>query len=316
MEKRRLGNSDMDISRIGLGTWAIGGSWRYGWGHQEDKDSLATIHRAVERGVNWIDTAAIYGLGHSEEVVGKALKELSVKPYVFTKCGLRWKTEDNPKREGFPILKAKSVREEAENSLRRLDVEVIDLYQIHWPNPAGDIEEAWSEMAKLKKEGKVRWIGVSNHNVAQMERLRRIAPITSLQPPYNIINRMVEKAILPYCAENDIGTIVYSPMNAGLLTGKMTRERVQSLPEDDWRKHDVNFNEPKFSRNMKIVEAVGRVAQSKGVSSAEIAVAWTLKNPAVTAAIVGMRRPDQVDSIMGAADIELTSEDIREIEEA
>ncbi len=313
MKTKQLGNSDLNITVIGLGAWAIGGSWRWGWGPQEDQDSLDTIIRALEKGVNWIDTAAVYGLGHSEEVVGRAVREYGNKPYIFTKCGLRW-NEDNPKREAFGILKAKSVREEAENSLKRLGIDVIDLYQIHWPNPNSDIEEAWTEMAKLKEEGKVRWIGVSNHNVAQMERLQRIAPITSLQPPYNLLNRSVESAILPYCAERNIGTIVYSPMASGLLTGKMTRERIASLPDDDWRKQDVNYSEPNLSRNLELVEWLRGIADRKGVSPAEIAIAWTLKNTAVTAAIVGMRKPDQVDSVLRAVDVNFTDEDLARIE--
>ncbi|MDG5813848.1 aldo/keto reductase [Chitinispirillales bacterium ANBcel5] len=314
MEKRRLGNSDMEITRIGLGAWAIGGSWQFGWGPQDDKESLNTILKAIEGGINWIDTAAVYGLGHSEEVVGKAIKQLgSQAPLIFTKCGLRWK-ENSSKRSAFPILKKESVREEIEGSLKRLDIETIDLYQIHWPRPPEDIEEAWSEMVKLKEEGKVRWIGVSNHNVEQMEKLNQIAPVTTLQPPYNLLNRSVEEEILPYCAEKNIGTIIYSPMASGLLSGKMTPERIKALPNDDWRKWSDNFKEPALSRNLTLVQKLSSIAKEKGVTTAEVAIAWTLKNPAVTAAIVGMRKPEQVNEVIGGSDFTLTDEDIKRIE--
>ena len=316
METRRLGNSDMDISRVGLGAWAIGGSWRWGWGSQDDSESIAAIRRAVELGVNWIDTAAVYGLGHSESVIGAALKEMPKKPYIFTKCGLRWKETDNSAREAYSILKAKSVREEAENSLKRLGVDYIDLYQIHWPNPKAEIEEAWTEMAKLREEGKVRFIGVSNHTVAQMERLKAIAPITSLQPPYNLINRTSESALLPFCKEHNIGVIVYSPMSSGLLTGKMTAERINSLPGDDWRKQDFNYTEPQLSRNLKRVEVISAIAANKGVPPPQVAIAWTLKHPAVTAAIVGMRNSAQADETAGAADVVLSDDEIAQLESA
>jgi aryl-alcohol dehydrogenase-like predicted oxidoreductase len=315
MEKRKLGNSDMNITRIGLGAWAIGGNWQWGWGPQDDKDSIKTILKALELGINWIDTAAVYGLGRSEEVVGEAIKEVSSKPYIFTKCGFRWK-EINPKGKVFPKLKAASIREEAENSLRRLKIDVIDLYQMHWPNPPEDIEEAWTEMAKLKEEGKVRWIGVSNHNREQMEKLNKISPVTTLQPPYHLLDRHIETDILPYCSDKNIGTIVYSPMASGLLTGKMTRERIKALPNDDWRKQDAKYREPQLTENLAFVERLKKIAESKNVSTAEIAIAWTLKNPAVTAAIVGMRRPDQPDGIIRGADITLTEEDIRFIEQS
>jgi aryl-alcohol dehydrogenase-like predicted oxidoreductase len=316
METRRLGNSDMDISRVGLGAWAIGGSWRWGWGTQNDSESVAAIRRAAELGVNWIDTAAVYGLGHSESVIGAALKEMPKKPYIFTKCGLRWKETDNSAREAYSILKAKSVREEAENSLKRLGVDYIDLYQIHWPNPKAEIEEAWTEMAKLREEGKVRFIGVSNHTVAQMERLKAIAPVTSLQPPYNLINRASESALLPFCKEHNIGVIVYSPMSSGLLSGKMTAERIKSLPDDDWRKQDFNYTEPQLSRNLKKVEVIKAIAAKRGVPTAQIAIAWTLKHPAVTAAIVGMRNPTQADETAGAANLVLSDDEITQLESA
>ncbi|MCL2182452.1 MAG: aldo/keto reductase [Chitinispirillia bacterium] len=316
MEKRRLGNSDMMITRVGLGAWAIGGSWRWGWGEQDDGDSIGAIRRAIDLGVNWIDTAAVYGLGHSEEVVGRALKDVldCDMPYIFTKCGLCWDEKSGKSREAFACLKAESVRREAEASLRRLGVEAIDLYQIHWPNPNAGIEEAWGEMVKLKEEGKVRWIGVSNHSVPQMERLSKIAPVTSQQPPYNIINRSAEPDILPYCQRNNIGVIVYSPMASGLLTGKMTRERIASLPAGDWRKNDSNYTGAKLTENLKVVEAIKSVADKKGVPAAQVAIAWTLRHPAVTAAIVGMRKPSQAEKTVGAAGLALTDEDIAEIE--
>jgi len=312
MKKINLGNSGLQITRVGLGAWAIGGSWRWGWGHQDDSDSIAAIRKATELGINWIDTAAVYGLGHSEKIVGAAIKELpqSQRPYIFTKCGLCWNVENNETRDAFSRLKAKSVREEAENSLRRLRVDAIDLYQIHWPNPKEDIEEAWTEMAKLKEEGKVRFIGLSNHTVKQMERLARIAPITSLQPPYNFINRAIETDILPYCQKNGIGVIVYSPMASGLLTGKMTAERIASLPDDDWRKQDYNYTEPQLSRNLKIVNVMNTIAEKRGVPTAQVAIAWTLLHPAVTAAIVGMRTPKQAEETIPAAELVLNDEEI------
>jgi len=318
MEKRKLGNSDLHITRVGLGAWAIGGSWRWGWGAQDDGDSVGAIRKAIELGVNWIDTAAVYGLGHSEEIVGAALKDMPTcdKPYIFTKCGLCWDDDkDNKSREAFGCLKAESVRKEAEASLKRLGVEAIDLYQIHWPNPNADIEEAWGEMVKLKKEGKVRWIGVSNHSVSQMERLSKIAPITSLQPPYNLINRSIEPDILPYCRRNDMGVIVYSPMASGLLTGKMTRERIAQMPDDDWRKKDYNYTGAKLTENLKFVETLAELAKKKDVPTAQIAIAWTLRHHAVTAAIVGMRKPSQAEKTIGAANLVLTDEDVAEIEQ-
>ena len=314
MDKKRLGNSDMDITRIGLGAWAIGGSWQFGWGPQDDKESITTIHKALDLGINWIDTAPAYGLGKSEETVGKALKGTAYKPYIFTKCGLCWKDQKNPKRAVFPSLKAASIRKEAEDSLRRLNMDFIDLYQIHWPNPDADIEEAWTEMAKLKEEGKVRWIGVSNHSISQMERLNKIAAITSLQPPYHLLERKIEKEILPYCYRNNIGIITYSPMASGLLTGKMTRERIAALPDDDWRKKDINYKEPRLTENLKLVERLKEIAGQHNATTAEIAIAWVLRNQEVTAAIVGMRHPDQPVGIRNGADTVLTEEEMRFIE--
>lgn len=313
METRRLGNSDLDITRIGFGAWAIGGSgWEYAWGAQDDAASIEAIHRALELGVNWIDTAAAYGLGHSEEVVAEALAGWSgQRPYVFTKCGLLWDRAGRVSR----VLTAASVREECEASLRRLKVESIDLYQIHWPTDRiEDIDEGWAEMARLQREGKVRWIGVSNFDVEQLRRAQAIAPVTSLQPPYSLIRREIEPEILPYCREQGIGVIVYSPMASGLLTGAMTRERAASLPDDDWRKRDADFQEPALSRNLALVERLHAVGARQGRSPGEVAIAWTLRNPAVTAAIVGARSAQQVEGVMGAAGLALRPEEVREIE--
>lgn len=303
LQTRQLGNSDMHITRIGFGAWAIGGGdWQFAWGHQEDQDSIAAIERALDLGINWIDTAAIYGLGHSEEVVARALRQSSHKPYIFTKCSMRWDRD----RKIYRSLKTASVQEEVENSLRRLHVDVIDLYQIHWPDPEGEIEEGWAEMAKLQKAGKVRYIGVSNFNVAQMERAAKIAPITSLQPPYSPIHRQVEAEILPYCLAHGIGVINYSPMASGLLTGKMTAERIQRLPEDDWRRRNAQFQSPKLEKNLALVEELRKIGDQHGVEPGVVAVAYTLHNPAVTAAIVGARRADQVDGTIAAARFSLT----------
>jgi aryl-alcohol dehydrogenase-like predicted oxidoreductase len=307
---KNLGNSDLAITQLGVGAWAMGGSgWAFAWGEQDDRDSLSAIHAALDAGINWIDTAAIYGLGHSEEVVGRALQGLSKRPYVFTKCERRWD------REGkiFGSLKAESIRKECEDSLRRLNIDVIDLYQIHWPAPEQDIEEGWTEMARLKEEGKVRWIGVSNFNVEQMRRAMKIAPITSVQPPYSLLARDSEKEILPFARENNIGVIVYSPMRAGLLTGKMTRERAHNLPSDDWRARDSDFKEPKLSRNLELVEVLRVIGNHHGRSPGEVALAWTLNNPAVTGAIVGLRRADQVPGVIGALSFRLTPEEVSDI---
>lgn len=310
--KKKLGNSDLEISALGVGAWAMGGGgWTFGWGAQDDADSASAIRAAIDAGMNWIDTAAVYGLGHSEEIVGKVLKELPRKPYIFTKCERRW--DENGKI--FPSLKADSIRQECENSLRRLGVDVIDLYQLHWPEPEADIEEGWTEMARLKSEGKVRWIGVSNFNAEQMKRAQKIAPITSLQPPYSLLVRKVEPEILPFARQNNIGVIVYSPMRAGLLTGKMTKERAAKLPEDDWRRRDKDFQEPKLSDNLKLVELLKTIAQARGCTPGEVALAWTLHNPAVTAAIVGLRRPDQVEGVKGALTIRLSPDEVAQIED-
>ena len=286
-----------------------GGGWAFAWGPQDDQQSINAIHAALDRGVNWIDTAAVYGLGHSEEVVARALAGRSNRPYVFTKCSLVF----NDKREISNSLKADSIRQECENSLRRLKIDVIDLYQIHWPNPDPDVEEGWATLARLQKEGKVRWIGLSNFNVKQMDRCRTIAPITSLQPPYSMISPEIEDDTLPYCQKHQIGVIVYSPMKSGLLSGKMTRERVENFPQDDFRRRALNFQEPALTRNLELAEFVKKIAARHGKSAGEVAIAWTLRHPAVTAAIVGFRSPEQVQGIIGAMDFKLSLEEIQEI---
>jgi aryl-alcohol dehydrogenase-like predicted oxidoreductase len=311
MKTRQLGNTDMQITPIGFGAWAIGGGgYQFGWGPQDDEQSIAAINRALDLGINWIDTAAVYGLGHSEEIVGRVLRHRSERPYVFTKCSRVW--NDNGEISGN--LKAESIRRECEASLRRLQTDVIDLYQMHWPNPDQDIEEGWGAMAQLQQEGKVRHIGVSNFDVSQMQRVMKIAPISSLQAPYSLIKRDIEREILPFCQEQNIGVIVYSPMMSGLLTGTMTRERIKKLPEDDWRKRDPEFQEPNLSRNLALVEKLGEIAYMHGRTSGEVAIAWTLAHPGVTAAIVGARDPSQVDGIIGAAEFRLTDSELREIE--
>lgn len=307
---RTLGNSDLKLTPIGFGAWAIGGGdWKFAWGPQDDNASIEAIHRALDLGINWIDTAAVYGLGHSEEIVARALKSTSHKPYVFTKCALRW----NPDRTIFNSIKADSVRYELENSLRRLNVETIDLYQIHWPNPDPEIEEGWEELAKLKEQGKIRWIGVSNFNVEQMKRAQKIAPITSLQPPYSMLRRAIEEEILPYVQQNGIGVINYSPMVSGLLTGKMTAERIAAMPADDWRRNAVEFNEPRLSRNLKLVELLREIGSGHGVAPGVVAVAWTLHHPAITAAIVGGRSGKQVEEVAAALQFRLAEEEYARI---
>lgn len=311
MKTRQLGNTDLHITPLGFGSWALGGGdWAFGWGPQDDEQSIATINRALDLGINWIDTAAVYGLGHAEEVVARALKTRLDRPYVFTKCSRVW----NEKGEISSSLKRDSIRRELEGSLRRLQVDVIDLYQIHWPNPESELEEGWATMAELKREGKVRYIGVSNFNVEQMRRIMKIAPIDSLQPPYSLIKRDVEKDILPFCQEHHIGVIVYSPMASGLLTGGMTRERIANLPENDWRKHDPEFREPRLSRNLALVEKLNEIGYMHNRTPGEIAIAWTLHNPAVTGAIVGARSPSQIENLIGAAEFRLSAAELEEIE--
>ena len=312
MKTKVLGNSDMAITPIGFGAWAIGGDWEFGWGAQDDTQSIAAIHRALELGVNWIDTAAIYGLGHSEEVVARALSEWQgPRPYVFTKCGMLW----NSKGEISYSLRGASVRRECEASLRRLKTDVIDLYQIHWT--ADDLKETiegWNTLAALQKEGKVRWIGLSNATVEEMQKLQPTARITSLQPPYSLIRRDVESAQLPWCNKENVGVIVYSPMASGLLTGAMTRERIASLPKNDWRNRNDQFKEPKLSENLKAVERLRAVGARHGHSPGETAIAWTLNHPAVTGAIVGARNAKQVDGIIGAMEFRLSRREVAEVE--
>ncbi len=311
METRKLGKSDMYITPIGVGAWAIGGGgWEFGWGPQEDDDSLAAINEALDRGINWIDTAAAYGLGHSEQVVGRALKARTNRPFIFTKCSLVW----NERGEIGHSLKAASIRKEVEDSLQRLDIDVIDLYQIHWPDPGADIEEGWTEMARLQDEGKVRYIGVSNFNVQQMKRAQKIAPITSLQPPYSLLAREAEEEILPYALKNHIGVIVYSPMYSGLLSGAMTRTRIAHLPADDWRLRNPNFQEPLLSRNLRVVRMLRDIGDRHGRTPGEVAIAWTLHNFAVTAAIVGVRTSDQVKGIIGAGEFRLDPYEVGQID--
>ncbi len=287
-----------------------GGGWAYGWGPQNDRESIAAIHAALDAGINWIDTAAVYGLGHSEEVIARALQGRGDRPHIFTKCGLTWTSEG--KING--TLKADSIRREAEASLRRLQVDAIDLYQIHWPDPDRDVEQAWETLAALKTEGKVRHIGVSNFNVAQMERAQKIAPITSLQPPYSLLTRDIETTILPFAAAHGIGVIVYSPMKSGLLSGAMTRERVAAFPADDFRRTAPHFREPMLSRNLQLVELLRSIGKKHGRSAGEIAIAWTLRNPLVTGAIVGLRSRQQLDGVIGAAEFRLSQDELNEID--
>ncbi|MBC8103423.1 MAG: aldo/keto reductase [Cytophagales bacterium] len=312
MQTRRLGNSDLQITTVGFGAWAIGGGdWQYGWGAQDDAASVAAIYEALDAGVNWIDTAAVYGLGRSEEVVGRAVRDYQgEKPLIFTKSSMRW----DDKREIYRSLRADSVREECENSLRRLQIETIDLYQIHWPNPEAEIEEGWAAMAKLVEAGKVRYIGVSNFTVAQLVRAQAIAPVTSLQPPYSLIERGIEASTLPFCQENNIGVIVYSPMESGLLTGAMTKERVADFEQDDWRRGNRDFQEPRLTRNLRLVEVLKQVGGRQARTPGEVAIAWTLRHPAVTGAIVGLRKPGQAAGTLGAADFPLSDDDVAEIE--
>ena len=312
MDLKTLGQSDLKLSPIGIGAWAIGGGgWAFSWSDQDDQVSIRSIHAALDAGMNWIDTAAVYGLGHSEEVVAEAIKTYpGNKPYVFTKCERAWTAD----RQIIKVLKRDSIFRECEDSLRRLQVDTIDLYQIHWPEPDEDIEEGWGALAELQRQGKVRWIGVSNFNASQMKRAAAIAPITSLQPPYSMIRREVEAETLPYVHANGIGVIAYSPMGSGMLTGSMTRERVANLPSDDWRTRSAFFQEPLLSRNLTIVDKVTQIAARVGRSPGEVAIGWVLKNPAVTAAIVGIRSPEQVAGIAGALEYQRDAESIHELD--
>jgi aryl-alcohol dehydrogenase-like predicted oxidoreductase len=305
-----LGRTGLDITRVGFGAWAIGGGgWEFGWGPQQDDESIAAIHRALELGVNWIDTAAAYGFGRSEEIVGRALRGLPERPYVFTKSSLL----DDGTRHVRHVLKRDSILREAEDSLQRLGVDAIDLYQIHWPNPDEDIEEGWAAMATLKERGLVRHIGVSNFDASQLRRIQSIAPVETLQPPYSLIDRAAEAEVLPFAEREGIGVIVYSPMGSGLLTGGITRERVAAMPDDDWRKTDPRFTEPQLSRHLALAARLRSVADRHGVTPGAVAVAWTLRNPAVDGAITGFRRPGQVDPIVAAAGLELSDQDLAEI---
>lgn len=307
-QTKKLGDSDLELTAIGFGAWAIGGGdWQHGWGPQDDQDSIAAIRRAVDAGVSWIDTAAVYGLGHSEEIVGKALAGVSAKPYVFTKSSMTW-GEDRK-----IVQTMKKIREEVEASLRRLQVDAIDLYQIHWPVPDEELEEGWGTMAALKAEGKVRWIGASNFSVAQMERAMKIAPITSLQPPYSAINRSAEAEILPFCLKHGVGVINYAPMHSGMLTGAMTKERVAQMPDNDFRKRAKQYQEPLLSRNLELARLMGEIGERHDVSAGVVAIAWTLHHPAITAAIVGGRNAKQVEGVLPAATFLLSDEEYAEI---
>ncbi len=313
METRRLGNSDLQITSIGFGAWAIGGGgWQFAWGAQDDRESIAAIHRALDLGVNWIDTAAVYGLGHSEEVVRQALRDRpGPRPYVFTKCGMVW----NDQRQIDYSLRRASIRRECEDSLRRLGVDVIDLYQIHWPaDELAETLEGWEALAALQKEGKVRWIGTSNFSLEELQKAKAVAPVTSLQPPYSLIRRDVENELLPFCLRNHIGVIVYSPMASGLLSGAFSRERARALSSDDWRSRNPDFQEPKLTQNLPLVERLREVGRVHGRSPGEVAIAWTLRQAAVTAAIVGARNPGQVEGVIGAAALRLSAEEIAQIE--
>lgn len=312
-QTRQLGNSDMSITPIGVGAWAMGGGGLpYSWGAQDDNDSIRAVHHAIDVGINWIDTAAGYGNGHSEEVVGQALKGRGNRPYVFTKCSLTWDDGDDGRNAQRA---AESLRQQCEDSLRRLQMDTIDLYQVHWPNPDHHVEDGWSALADLQAEGKIRYLGASNFSVDQMQRAMAIAPITSLQPPYSIIRPGVEETILPFALANNVGVIVYSPMQAGLLTGKMTRERVANFPQDDWRVRNAEFQEPRLTRNLALQDFLVKIGQRHGRSAAEVAIAWTLHNPAVTAAIVGARNPEQIDGFLGAMTFRLSEAEFNEIQQ-
>ncbi len=310
MRERKLGNSDLNLTTVGLGTWAIGGPWQFGWGPQDDNEAIAAILKALDLGVNWIDTAPIYGCGHSEELVGKALKQTKIRPIIATKCSLLW----NEKREKIGYLKADSIRRECEDSLKRLGIDAIDLYQMHWPDPQRDIDEGWEEMARLQKQGKVRHIGVCNYNVEQLNRIRKISPVTSLQSPYSMIRRDTEKELLGYCAKHNIGVVAYSPMQRGLLTGKFSKKYLATLAPDDHRLRMPEFTEPQFSVNLEFVEKLKSIAEKNGKTLAQLAIAWVLRRQEVTAAIVGARKPSQLAETAPAADWILTETDIAEIE--
>ncbi len=311
MQTRQLGYTDLKLTTVGLGTWAMGGPWQFGWGPQDDDEAIAAILASLEKGINWIDTAPVYGLGHSEELVGKALKQTSQKPIVATKCSLLW----NDKREKVSCLKAQSIRRECHDSMERLGIETIDLYQIHWPEPEEDIEQAWEEMARLAEEGKIRYLAVSNFNVEQIERIHKIHPVACLQPPYSMLHRQVEDELLVCCADNDIGVVAYSPMQRGLLTGKFSPERLANLPLDDHRRKNPDFHEPKFTATLELVEQLRPIAERNGRTLAQLSISWVLRRPEVTAAIVGARKPKQILETAPASDWDLNEEDIEQIEQ-
>jgi len=311
VQKRQLSYTELNPTTIGLGTWAMGGPWQFGWGPQDDNQAIDAILKALDKGINWIDTAPVYGLGHSEELIGKALKQTKKRPFIATKCGLLW----NEKREKVPCLKKESIRKECHASLKRLGVEAIDLYQMHWPEPDEDVEQAWEEMAKLADEGKVRYIGVSNFNVEQIKRIRKIAPVASLQPPYSMLHREAEDKLLGYCAQKNIGVLAYSPMQRGLLTGAFSRQRLAALAPDDHRRKNPDFQEPQFTATLQLVEKLQPIAKRNGRTLAQLAIAWVLRRSEVTAAIVGARRPEQITETAPASDWNLSYEDIEEIEQ-
>jgi aryl-alcohol dehydrogenase-like predicted oxidoreductase len=310
MQKRRLGNTDLEFTTVGLGTWAMGGPWQYGWGPQDDDEAIGAILAALETGINWIDTAPAYGLGHSEELIRQALEQTGEKPLIATKCGILW----NEKREKVTCLKRQSIRDECHASLKRLGIDVIDLYQMHWPDPDEDVEEAWEEMARLLDEGKVRYLGVSNFTIEQIERVQKIYPAVSLQPPYSMLHREVEDELLDYCAQNEMGVIAYSPIQRGLLTGKFDRARLEALAPDDHRRKSPDFLEPQFSATLELVEDLKKIAGRNGRTCAELAISWVLRRPEVTAAIVGARSPQQIIETAPAADWDLSEKDIDQIE--
>jgi len=311
MKKRRLGNTDLELTTVGLGTWAMGGPWQYGWGPQNDDEAIGAILAALEMGINWIDTAPAYGLGHSEELIEQALKQVSEMPLIATKCGILW----NEKKEKVTCLKRQSIRDECRASLQRLDIDVIDLYQIHWPDPDEDLEEGWEEMARLLDEGKVRYLGASNFTVEQMQRVQKIHPPVSLQPPYSMLHREVEDELLDYCRQNEIGVVAYSPIQRGLLTGKFDRACYEALAPDDHRRTNPDFLEPKFSATLELVEDLKKIAERNGRTCAELAISWVLRRHEVTAAIVGARSPSQIKETAPAADWELSDKDIKQIEQ-
>ena len=310
MRKRKLGFTNLELTTVGIGTWAMGGPWQFGWGPQDDNDAVAAIIRGLEEGINWIDTAPIYGLGHSEELIAKALKQTKIKPIIATKCGLIW----DKKGTRIPHLKKESIRKECEDSLRRLNIEVIDLYQMHWPEPDSDIEEAWTEMVRLQESGKVKYLGVSNFTIEQIKRVQKISTVASVQPPYSMIHREIEDELLGFCGKNNIGVIVYSPIQRGLLTGKFNYDRLANLAPDDHRRKNADFQEPRFGATMELVEQLKPIAQKKSVTVAQLAVGWILRKKEVTAAILGVRKPEQIIETAAAMDVELTAKEIEQIE--